>query len=145
VVIIGGSDVAMDQARWLRARGARVEVLVRRRLRAPGWLAEAALREGVLVSLGATAIHAQASASVVSLTVRQHGETTERHVGAVVSAIGRKAVVLEGAEAAMAARPSQIRVVGDGTGRRARHVVAALGDGCVAAAELLALAAGGSQ
>lgn len=141
-VVIGGSDVALDQARWLQSRGARVDVLVRGQLRAPPWLVDAATRDGVVIRCRSRVVAAEVRRDEVALTIRSEDETLEQVVDAVVSAIGRKPVLMEGAGAAIESHPDRIRVVGDGTGRRARHVVAALGDGCVAAAELLARSAG---
>lgn len=144
-VVIGGSDVAMDQARWLRAQGTDVRVLVRAQVRAPAWLVEAVRRDGVVIDAPARAVRARALDGQVVLTVRQGELVEERRVDRVVAAVGRRAAELAGADALVEAFPERIRVVGDGTGRRARHVVAALGDGCVAAAELLARPAGGSR
>jgi thioredoxin reductase len=141
-VVIGGSDVALDQARWLRTRGARVEVLARGEVRAPTWLIDAAERDGVVIRRQSRVLRAKVQGDQIALTLRCKDETSDQVVDAVVSAIGRKPVFMEGAPAAIRAHPGRIRVVGDGTGRRARHVVAALGDGCVAAAELLARPAG---
>jgi len=141
-VVIGGSDVALDQARWLGTRGARVEVLARGGVRAPTWLVDAAERDGVFIRRQSRVLRAEVQGDQIALTLRCDDDTSSQVVDAVVSAIGRKPVFMEGAPAAIEAHPGRIRVVGDGTGRRARHVVAALGDGCVAAAELLARPAG---
>ena len=138
VVVIGGSDVAMDQARWLRAKGATVEVLSRGATRAPEWLVRAACDEGVVVRENAKAVRGTVHADGLQLVVRQGDEESVLRVNAVVVAIGRKPVVIEGLSEVMAAHPTRVRVVGDATGRRARHVMAALGDGCVAAVDLLA-------
>jgi thioredoxin reductase len=137
-VVIGGSDVAMDQARWLRARGVGVEVLSRGATRAPQWLVRAACDEGVVVREHAKVVRGTVHAGGLQLVVRQGEEESVLRVNAVVAAIGRKPVVIEGLSEVMAAHPTRVRVVGDATGRRARHVMAALGDGCVAAVELLA-------
>ena len=137
-VVIGGSDVAMDQARWLRARGVDVEVLSRGATRAPRWLVQATCSEGVVVRENAKVVRGAEHAGGLRLVVRQGSEESVVHVNAVVAAIGRQPVRVEGLNEVLAARPERVRVVGDATGRRARHVMAALGDGCVAAVELLA-------
>ncbi len=137
-VVIGGSDVAMDQARWLRARGASVEVLSRGATRAPRWLVQAACDEGVVVREHAKVVRGAEHPEGLQLVVQQGKEESVVRVNAVVAAIGRKPVRVEGLGEVLAAQPERVRVVGDATGRRARHVMAALGDGCVAAVELLA-------
>ncbi len=134
-LVIGGSDVAMDQARWLRARGCQVEVLSRGTLRAPAWLIQAAQREGVVVSTGARVI---ARAEDGALRIRRGDRETLESVDAVVAAVGRQPLEITGFRDVLVQQPASVRIAGDGKGRRARHVVAALGDGCVAAAELLA-------
>jgi|GEM_PF-3074408 len=140
--VIGGSDVAMDQARWLRAKGVGVEVLSRGATRAPQWLVRAACDEGVVVRENARVVRGTMHAGGLQLILRQGEEESVVRVNAVVAAIGRKPVMVEGLGEVLAARPERVRVVGDATGRRARHVMAALGDGCVAAVELLARGAG---
>jgi thioredoxin reductase len=140
--VIGGSDVAMDQARWLRAKGVGVEVLSRGATRAPPWLVRAACDEGVVVRENAKVVRGTMHAGGLQLILRQGEEESVVRVSAVVAAIGRKPVMVEGLGEVLAARPERVRVVGDATGRRARHVMAALGDGCVAAVELLARGAG---
>lgn len=134
-LVIGGSDVAMDQARWLRARGCQVEVLSRGALRAPAWLIQAAQREGVMLSTDARVI---ARAEDGALRIRRGGRETLESVDAVVAAVGRQPLEVTGVREVLSQCPQRVRIAGDGRGRRARHVVAALGDGCVAAAELLA-------
>ncbi len=142
-VVLGGSDVAMDQARWLRARGVEVDVLIRSEPRAPGWLVHAARQEGAVLQWPARAVGAVPSGEALRVIVRQGEETVEFRVDVAVAAIGRKPVAIDGGDAAALSHPACVRIVGDGTGRRARHVIAALGEGCVAAAEILSAAAGG--
>ncbi|MFW5741544.1 MAG: NAD(P)/FAD-dependent oxidoreductase [Myxococcota bacterium] len=142
VAVIGGSDVAMDQSRWLRARGCEVELLVRGTVRAPLWLTNAARAEGVRIRCGTRAVGASVR-DEVCLSVARDGSVSELRVDAVIAAVGRKPATLAGLSEIAGA--SHIRVVGDGTGRRARHVVAALGDGCIAATELLAQGEGGED
>jgi thioredoxin reductase (NADPH) len=134
-LVIGGSDVAMDQARWLRARGCEVEVLSRGALRAPAWLVQSARREGVVVSTSSRVI---AGVGDDTLRIRRGDRESVMSVDAVVAAVGRQPLEVTGFRDVMSQRPGSVRIAGDGKGRRARHVVAALGDGCVAAAELLA-------
>jgi thioredoxin reductase len=141
-VVIGGSDVAMDQARWLRSRGVGVEVLSRGPTRAPHWLVRAACDEGVIVRENAKVVRGTVHAGGLRLVVRQVEDESVLQVSAVVAAIGRKPETVEGLDEVLAVRPERVRVVGDATGRRARHVMAALGDGCVAAMELLARGVG---
>lgn len=136
-LVIGGSDVAMDQARWLRARGVTVEVCARGALRAPAWLIESARRDGVVVHTETKVLGASMNGSRCIVAIDRSGRADERVVDVMVAAVGRRPVSVKGLAEAMARLPRRIRIAGDGAGRRARHVVAALGDGCVASAELL--------
>jgi thioredoxin reductase (NADPH) len=134
--VIGGGDVAFDQARWLNARGVRVWLLCRSACpRAPRWLCEAAAREGVTLMLNCCVVAGQAQGNAASLHVVQLGVPHLLQVDRIVAAAGRIPRQLQGLDRSC---QDTCRVAGDATGRSARHVVAALGDGCVAAASLLA-------
>ncbi len=139
VAVIGGSDVAFDQARWLRARGVAVTVLCRgARSRAPSWLVQAASAEGVQLR---TRIAVQSGAVLkqgVRLELRTAAGTEYATFDVLVAAIGRNPTLPE-IVPAMQIDDDRVRVAGDATGRRSRHVIAAMGDGCVAAADMLAL------
>lgn len=138
--VLGASDVAFDQARWLRAHGVAVTVLCRAASpKAPAWLVEAALGEGVALRTGARALSGCCVPARVILRVEANGMRDELKVDRVVAAVGRAPTWRESI-AVDAEATSSVRIAGDAAGRRARHVVAALGDGCTAAADLLAVA-----
>lgn len=135
VAVIGGSDVAFDQARALRATGAEVVVLCRSRApRAPRWLWQAAVLDGVEVLAHTVVMGGSVVAGGVELELRMASSTVHRRFGRVLAAVGRAPRALEGVESIAGDR---VRVVGDAVGRRARHVSIAMGDGTLAAFELL--------
>jgi thioredoxin reductase len=137
-VVVGGSDVAMDQARWLRARGCEVTVLHRgEALRAPQWLVDAATEEGVLLRTGARILRGERNATGARLHVRTANRIVMMEADALVAAIGRAPVWPEGVQELVRSGDPRVAVAGDAKGHRARHVVAALGDGCVVATGLL--------
>jgi thioredoxin reductase (NADPH) len=145
--VVGGSDVAVDQARWLRSRGVEVVVLCRSEsLRAPARLRAAAESEGVRVRTGVRVVRGERDRDGIRLELRSAGDSWSATVGAVVAAVGRVPNTLPGLEGMLGdAGESAIGFAGDVTGRRARHVVAALGDGCLAASALLEAARAGSE
>jgi len=135
VAVIGGSDVAFDQARALRSRGAAVAVLCRSRApRAPRWLWQAAVRDGVEVLAHTVVVSADAVGREVDLELRMASTTVHRRFGRVLAAVGRAPRRIEGMEELSMDRA---RIVGDAVGRAARHVAIAMGDGTLAAFELL--------
>ncbi len=135
VAVIGGSDVALDQARALRARGAAVAVLCRSRApRAPHWLWQAAVRDGVEVLAHTVVASANPAAGGVELELRMGSTTVHRRFERVLAAVGRAPRRIEGMDALSMDRA---RIVGDAVGRAARHVAIAMGDGTLAAFELL--------
>ncbi len=138
VTVLGASDVAFDQSRWLATRGVQVHLLCRAaRPRAPAWLVEAASREGVRVRVETVVESVAARADGADVLLRDgHGQSV-MHVDRVLVATGRAPRWMAEIEIETAARP-RVRIAGDAVGRRARHVVVALGDGCAAAAELIA-------
>jgi thioredoxin reductase (NADPH) len=133
--VVGAGDVAFDQARWLAAHGSRVLVLCRSgQPRAPAWLQRSAELDGVELLSGCELLAGEVGRSGTTLQVRQQGAARSIEVDRLVAAIGRTPALVAGVSGLQAA---VCRVAGDATGRRARHVVAALGDGCLAASELL--------
>jgi len=140
VIVLGASDVAFDQSRWLATRGVQVELLCRAaRPRAPAWLVEAANREGVRVRTQTILESVAVRGDGAEVLMRDGQGQSAMHVDRVLVAIGRAPRWMVEMEIDTAAR-SRVRIAGDAVGRRARHVVVALGDGCVAAAELIASA-----
>lgn len=140
VLLIGASDVAFDQARWLVTRGVPATVLCRsEKPRAPQWLVEAAVREGVTLHCSCHVLSGEVSSRGVTLKVQSEGAVGEIPGDRVVAAVGRVPCRIEGMQDV---REDRLRVAGDATGRAARHVAVALGDGCLAAATLLARDAG---
>ena len=136
--IVGASDVAFDQARWLRARGVVVTVLCRAAVpRAPAWLVADACAEGVALRTATSVACGSVARSRWVLRLDSGGAGDELEVDRIVAAAGR-APAWRGSIAIEPQAMNRVRVAGDAVGRRARHVVAALGDGCTAAAELLA-------
>lgn len=136
--VVGGSDVAFDQARWLRARGAAVTVLCRGAVpKAPAWLVHAAHEEGVALWCSTRVVAAQWIPPHAVLQLDRSGQKGELRAERIVPAIGRAPAWRAEIAIDEEAMP-RVRIAGDARGRRARYVSAALGDGCVAAAELLA-------
>lgn len=136
VAVIGGGDVAFDQSCWLRARGVEVWLLCRSlEPRAPRWLQTTAADAGVKVLLGCRVVEGRTASGRVVLRTEQGSQAQELDVDCVLAAIGRVPRLLGGTLARESAR---WKVVGDATGRRERHVVAAMGDGCLAVSKLLA-------
>ena len=134
--VIGGGDVAFDQARMLARHGTRTTVLCRSSVpRAPAWLVARAAAEGVTIQTAVEALRGQALASAARLEWRQGDVVHSLEIDALVAAVGRRPCVPETTAEALAC--GALRVVGDAAGRHARHVVVAMGDGCAAAHELL--------
>lgn len=136
VAVIGAGDVAFDQARWCAARGASVTVLCRsERPRAPRWLVDAARDEGVaiLTSVRATRGRIEEGQAILELE-RAGADAVEAAFDSIVAAIGRAPNRIAGQ---LSVKASRFAIAGDVRGWRARHVVAALGDGCVAATAIL--------
>jgi thioredoxin reductase (NADPH) len=136
--VIGGGDVAFDQARALAAHGVRTAMLCRsEHPRAPRWLVERAVAEGITLRTGVGDLRGRADGSTLWLEWQPGADAHPGsiEVEALVAAIGRTPRLPELASAALASE--RLRIVGDATGRSARHVVVAMGDGCAAAHELL--------
>ena len=135
VAVIGAGDVAFDQARRLRARGAQVTIVCRaERPRAPEWLQQSALREGVRLWVGCALVAGEARGEGAVLHLQHQAGSRSLQVDHLLAAIGRSPALMEGA----ASLPRSVcRIVGDAAGRGSSHLVAALGDGCTAASELL--------
>ena len=133
--VVGGGDVAFDQARALQRRGVQTVILCRGAApKAPQWLCDEAIREGVELLCDVEAVNAERSERGVRLTVRVRGNERTCDVDRVLPAAGRVAFLPEGVDSLPRLRA---RVVGDAVGRRARHVAIAMGEGCLAAFELL--------
>lgn len=135
VAVIGGSDVAFDQARAVQRRGVPTTILCRSvKPKAPGWLRDEAAREGVELVFGAQADRAERTERGARLSLRTSGKVQCREFDRILPAAGRVPCLPDGFESLTGLRA---RVVGDAVGRRARHVAIAMGDGCLAAFELL--------
>lgn len=140
--VVGGGDVAWDQARWLTHRGYEVELFSRStRPRAPSWLVDAALSDGVLWSPGLEPLRLQAQGSglLIALQHRTSPGKTEKteHFDRLIYAIGREPCGVPGPLDLRDAPPPNLRLAGDILGGKARHVLCAMGDGTRAACELL--------
>lgn len=136
-VVIGGSDVAFDQARLLASRGVATSVLCRRSApSAPRWLVEAARIEGVSILAGLRVSRACGRAGAWRLETTRSGVRAEGPVllfDSVVVAAGRTPVL-----PAMTCGDSPlVMVAGDALGRPGRYLSAAMADGCLAARSLL--------
>jgi thioredoxin reductase (NADPH) len=141
--VVGGGDVAFDQACWLRARGVDVSLLCRSDSpRAPAWLQRTAADAGVRVLAGCRVVQGAVEHGRTTLRLDHAGQPRTIEVDRVVTAIGRIPRTLQGTPQREA---RMWKVVGDATGRRARHVVAAMGDGCLAAFMLLTEPSDGRQ
>jgi thioredoxin reductase (NADPH) len=134
--VLGGGDVAFDQARMLARHGTHTTVLCRSALpRAPAWLVARAAAEGVMIQTQVEALRGQVLGSAARVEWQQGDVAHSLQVDALVAAIGRRPCVPE--VTAQALGCGALRVAGDALGHPARHVVVALGDGCAAAHELL--------
>lgn len=135
--VIGGFDVAFDQARLLAGRGVATCVLCRRRVpAAPPWLVEAARTEGVAILSGLEVSKVCGRAGEWRLETAGSGGMADGPVPvveSVVIAVGRKPVlpVMD-----CGASPL-VRVAGDALGRPGRYLSAAMADGCLAVRDLL--------
>jgi thioredoxin reductase len=133
--VIGGGDVAWDQARYLLARGSRVDVLTRStHARAPDWLREAALDEGARWCPGTRIQGVRPEGDGLRLLPE---EGAALPYDRVVVAMGRVPARPPGVEACLRACPDRVRLAGDVRGHGARHVTVALGQGSAAAFELV--------
>jgi thioredoxin reductase (NADPH) len=138
--VLGGGDVAFDQARLLARRGTHVTVLCRSaRPRAPAWLVARAAAEGVTIHTQVEALRGRVLGSGARVEWRQGDVEHAEQLDALVAAIGRRPCLPELTAEARAC--GALRIAGDAAGRSARHVVVAMGDGCAAAHELLRVAA----
>jgi thioredoxin reductase len=144
-IVAGGGDVAWDQARYLLSRGVLVTVLTRSRSsHAPAWLKEAATDEGARWIPGVNIAELRPFMSGLELRLEAWPDAAlpapsggVLRADCVVSALGHVPSLPEGAMRLAGDGHETLRLAGDATGSAARHVVAAMGDGCRAAFELL--------
>lgn len=135
--VIGGSDIAFDQARLLAGRGTAASVICRSDVpAAPRWLVEAARTEGVSLLAGLEVSRASGAAGTWRLETalsRGRGAGPVLFVESLVVAAGRRPVL-----PVMPCSPSPlVRVAGDALGRPGRYLSAAMADGCLAARDVL--------
>jgi thioredoxin reductase len=130
-LVIGGSDCAFDQARFLRAAGLGVLLACRSGSpSAPDWLVLAALGEGVVVSVSTTVGSIVEETGGCRAWIDVSGDSRTVENGCVLVATGRTPR-LPGLPAGTGA--GGLIVAGDADGRRERYVTSAMGDGCRAA------------
>jgi thioredoxin reductase len=142
VAVVGASDVAFDQARWLCSRGLDVRLLCRSPSpRAPAWLVDAARREGVRVCAEANLRDAHRAAEGVELELDCGPRRTRLRVDGVLCAAGREPSLVTGAAPLKAGPQACCLLAGDCTGRPDRFVAVAMCDGILVARRLLGNAA----
>jgi thioredoxin reductase (NADPH) len=140
--VVGGSDVAFDQARYLASLGAETVVICRSPIpRAPGWLVSAAQAEGVSLLAGASVLRVARCGTRHSLLVDRDarngspaGGLEEMPVDCMLLAAGRAPrTSLAGGRLSSA----RVAVAGDAAGRAERYVSVSMSEGCLAARRLL--------
>jgi len=143
--VIGGSDAAFDQARFLRNEGIRVTILCRSATpRAPAWLVSAARDEGIGILCSTEVSGCTRTAGRFALQARTGGKPCVFDADSILVAAGREPSLPEGAARMLELLPDRMALAGDARGSNRRYAVAAIGDGCLAARRLLDGERGGS-
>jgi thioredoxin reductase (NADPH) len=138
VTVVGGSDVAFDQARFLSNRGLTTTLLCRsENPRAPEWLVTAAKTEGVRVRCSTTVLQCGRCGDGFVLVCSNAQSRFDVETDSLLVAAGREPVLPDGVASLIESAPRQIAVAGDAGGASWRYAVAAMGEGCVAARRLM--------
>jgi thioredoxin reductase len=136
--VVGGSDVAFDQARFLNNRGLATTLLCRSEApRAPEWLVKAAKAEGVSVRCSTTVLQCGRRGDGFVLVCSNAQSTFDIETDSLLVAAGREPVLPDGVASLLESAPRRIAVAGDAGGASWRYAVSAMGEGCVAARRLL--------